>query len=104
MTITENLNKVEHNVFYRMVATLLTPILLTICSTLFFLNLGDIKDSQKELKENQDKASMQTMQQALDINTIKGDVKGLKERLDYSLLQRLQTLETKVDRMEQRGN
>lgn len=100
MSVQEHLEKVERNIFYRMIATFLTPAVIGIGTTLFLNSIGDIKSSQQDLKSSQDRQALAQQAQALDINTIKGDVKELRGRMDYAVLTQLQQVDRRVEKLE----
>src|SRR5690606_25617557 len=93
---------VEGNIFYKMVATFLTPGVISIGTMLFLGSMTDIKESQEELKKSQDRQAIAQVAQALDINTIKGDVKELRGRMDYAVLTQLQQVDRRVEKLENR--
>lgn len=100
MSVQSQLEKVEGNIYYRMIATFLTPAAIGIGTSLFMVSMGDIKDSQKELKQAQQLQAQAQVAQALDMNTIKGDVKELRGRMDYAVLTQLQQVDRRLEKVE----
>lgn len=100
MTIQDNLNKMENNVFYKAVATILTPAILGILGTVLIVQGKENKESLVEIKNTQKEQGIRLERQALSVNTLTGDFKELKGRVDYAVLQQLQAQDRRIERLE----
>ena len=100
MTAQDTVDKISQNAIYKMVATFLTPVVIGIVGTISISYLGSIRSEIKEVRDTTDRLQETGQAQAIDINTLKGDVRELRGRMDYAVLQEMQSIKRRVEKLE----
>jgi hypothetical protein len=100
VTAQDTADKISQNAIYKIVATFLTPVVIGIVGTISISYLGSIKAEVKEVRDTTNRLQETGQVQAIDINTLKGDVRELRGRMDYAVLQEMQSIKRRVEKLE----